>query len=99
MAFQEFTIEGEATLGYFGDKFDDDRQVRIKTIGDSEESVGSRVEQVIAKALNFPNEDEFDEFFKKMDALRQRDLQPADGTPDVVRQGFRLKIEVEMLDE
>ena len=99
MAFQEFTIEGEATLGYFSDKFDDDRQVRIKTVGDSEESIGSRVEQVIAKALNFPNEDEFDEFFQKMEALRQQDLQPADGMPDVVRQGFRLKIEVEMLDE
>ena len=98
MAFEEFVIEGEATLGYFGDQVDD-RHVRIKTDGDSEESLGARVEQTIARALNFPNSDEFDAFFQKMDALRQKDLQPADGTPDVIRDGFKLRIRVEVVEE
>lgn len=95
MAFEEFTIEGEATLGYFGDT--NDKHVRIKTEGDTSESLGERVEQMIAGALNFPNEEEFDQFFKNMDNLRNQGLRPADGVPDLVRQGFRLRIEVETL--
>ena len=89
MSFTKFTIEGAATFGYFGDRVDDDRHVRI---------IGKRVEQVIAQSLDFPNESEFDQFFQHMEALRQQELQPANGIPDVIRDGVRLRITVEVVD-
>ena len=99
MAFTEFTIEGDAVLGYFGDRFDDDRHVRIKDDSEGEDSIGVRIEQLIAKSLNFPNDDEFSAFFEKMEELRQQELQPADGTPDIIREGTRLRISVEVVDD
>lgn len=98
MAFVEFTIEGDAVLGYFGDQHDD-RHVRIKSDEDSDDDVGERVEQIIAKSLDFPNSAEFDEFFNKMEKLREQELQPADGTPDLVRTGTRLRITVEVVED
>ncbi len=99
MAFTQFTIEGDAVLGYFGDRMDDDRHVRIKDDGNGEDSIGARVEQLIAKSLNFPNDAEFSTFFEKMEELRAQELQPADGTPGIIREGTRLRITVEVVED
>ncbi len=99
MAFTNFTIEGDAVLGYFGDRFDDDRHVRIKDDGEGEDSIGVRIEQLIAKSLNFPNDEKFSTFFEKMEKLRSQDLQPADDAPDLIREGTRLRITVEVVED
>ena len=98
MAFTDFTIEGDAILGYFSDQVDD-RHVRIKDDNENEESIGERVEQLIARSLNFPNDAEFDQHFERMAALREQDLQPADGQPDLVREGIRLRITVSVVED
>lgn len=97
MSFTNFTIEGEALLGFFGSELDD-RHVRIKDENDSDESIGTRLEQLIARSLNFPSDPEFEEMGNRMAALRDQDLQPADGSPDIVREGTRLRITVEVVD-
>lgn len=99
MAFTNFTIEGDAVLGYFGDRMDDDRHVRIMDDGEGEDSIGVRIEQMIAKSLNFPNDDEFSAFFERMEELRSQELQPADGHPDITREGTRLRITVEVVED
>lgn len=63
------------------------------------ESIGTRVETLIARSLGFPNDAEFEEMHQRMEALRERDLQPADGTPDVTRENLRLRITVEVVDD
>lgn len=106
MAFTSFTIEGEAVLGYFSDlPAGADRYVRIKDDDDSdaanlgEESIGERVEQTISKSLKFPNDGEFDAFFARVNELREQGLQPADGVPDITREGVRLRITVEVIED
>lgn len=98
MALTNFTIEGDAILGYFSDQVDD-RHVRIKDDNDGDESIGERVEQLIARSLNFPNDEEFEQHFERMQSLRDQELQPADGLPDVVREGTRLRITVSVVEE
>lgn len=100
MAFTSFTVEGEAVLDYFSDQPGGlDRRVRIKddTEGADEEGVG--LEQVIAKSLGFPNEGEFDEFFRRMEAMREQGVQPADGVADITRESVRLRITVEVVED
>ena len=81
---KEFTVEGEATLG----RFDDGNHVRID---------GERIEDLIARQLEFPNDEEWQEMMGRLDKLREDGLAPADGEPDVLREGVRLRIEVEVL--
>lgn len=99
MAFTNFTIEGDAVLGYFADEPSDrDRAVRIKDDSEGEDSIGIRIENLIAKSLNFPNDAEFQSHFEHMEELRQQELQPADGTPDIIREGTRLRVTVEVIE-
>ncbi len=99
MAFTNFTIEGDATLGYFAEEMSDrDRAVRIKDDIEGEDSIGVRIENLIARSLNFPNDDEFQAHFERMEELRQQELQPADGSPDTIREGVRLRITVEVIE-
>jgi len=83
---KEFTVEGEVTLGHFSEE-----GTRI-SIGDE------RIENLIARQLGFPNDDEWDEMYQRMSSLRERGLAPAEGEPDIVREGVRLRIEVEILN-
>lgn len=106
MAFTSFTIEGEAILGYFSDHHSGaDRSVLIKdddasdTTNPGEESIGERIEQTIAKSLKFPNDGEFDDFFQRVNELREKGLQPADGVPDITREGVHLRITVEVVED
>lgn len=108
MAFTNFTIEGDAILGYFSDQpAGADRHVRIKDDDASdtsdeanpgEVSIGDRVEQIIANSLKFPNDGEFDDFFQRVNELREKGLQPADGVADITREGVRLRITVEVVE-
>lgn len=93
MAFTNFTVEGDVELNYFGDQ-KNDRQVIVKE-NDNDNGIG--LEQLIAKSLNFPNSEEFDILFSKLEKLRKQNLQPADGTPDIVRTGTKLRITVEVI--
>lgn len=99
-SFTNFTIEGEAVLDYFGDQPGGlDRRVRIKDDTEGADGEGTSLEQVIAKSLGFPNEREFDEFFRRMEALREQQLQPADGVADISRDSVRLRITVEVVED
>lgn len=97
MAMTSFTVEGEVQLGYLADEESCcDRMVHLKE-DDSEDMI--RIEQLIAKNLNFPNLEEFDVHIQRMEALRQEGLQPLDDhEPDIVREGVRLRISVEVVE-
>ena len=58
----------------------------------------SSLESIIARSLGFPNDDEFQAHYARMDTLRSQELQPADGTPDIVREGVRLRISVAVIE-
>ena len=99
----QFTVEGEVDLAYFTGERDsrhviirpDESDDRPVAVGDS--SAGERLETRIANALNFPNDAEFDAMFKRLEELREKGLQPADGKPDMIREGVKLRITVEVL--
>lgn len=97
MAMTSFTVEGDAVLGYHADApWDRDRVVMIKD-DDSEDAV--RIEQLIAKNLNFPNSDEFDQHSARMQELAGQGLQPMDDeNPDIVRETVRLRVTVEVVE-
>jgi hypothetical protein len=96
MSFKNFTVEGEAILGYHADVMSDrDRGVRVVSDESGEET---SLESLVARSLEFPSEEEFDNHFQRMEELRQQDLQPADGKPDIVREGTRLRISVEVVE-
>ena len=82
--FTEFTIEGDAILGY-------------NDYGSSVTIDGKRVETMIAEAMEFPSSDEFDAMMDRLSDLRRKGLMPAEDEPDITRTGIRLKIEVEVL--
>jgi hypothetical protein len=96
MSFTKFTVEGEAILGYHADVFSDrDRGVRMVSDESGEET---SLEAMIARSLEFPSDNEFDQFHQRMDELRKQDLQPAGDQPDITREGTRLRITVEVID-
>ena len=80
----EFTVEGDVTLG----RFDDGNRVTID---------GERVEDLIARQLGFPSDEEWEAMSERLSSLRADGLAPADGEPDIVREGVRLRIEVEVI--
>jgi hypothetical protein len=82
--FTEFTVEGDAVLGYN----DDGSSVTIN---------GKRVETIIAEALGFPSSDEFDAMINRLSSLRQQGLMPVEDEPDITREGLRLSIEVKVI--
>lgn len=55
------------------------------------------LEEFIARQLEFPNDAEFDGMIARLDDLRSQGLQPADDVPDIVREGVKLRITVEVL--
>lgn len=98
-SFTNFTIEGDAVLGYFGDLPGGlDRRVKIKDDTEGADEEGTSLEHVIAKSLGFPNEREFDEFFRRMETMRNQGVQPADGVADISRESVRLRITVEVVE-
>jgi hypothetical protein len=56
-----------------------------------------RLEAFIVDQLGFPNEAEFDQMHRKLDNLRDKGLRPAEGIPDCVRDGVKLRVTVEVL--
>jgi hypothetical protein len=57
---------------------------------------GENLETKISNEIGFPNDAEFDAFYRKMDELRQQGLRTEEGVPDVTRQ-TNLRITVEVL--
>lgn len=80
-----FTLEGDVELQHNTEEGN-----RVLIDGDS-------LDGVIASNLGFPSEEEWDEMFERMQALREQGLQPLEGEPDIVRQGPRLRISVEVV--
>lgn len=100
---KEMTIEGVVTLAYFtGER--DSKHVLIRdenapTNGPGTEPASQRrLESFVCDMLGFPSEAEFDEMFKRLDQLRQKQLRPAEGTPDGVRENVKLRVTIEVLD-
>lgn len=81
---KEFTVEGDVTLG----RFDEGTRISID---------GERIEDLIARQLDFPNDEEWDAMSNRLMELRDKGLAPAEGEPDIVREGVRLRIEIEVL--
>lgn len=94
----QFVVEGDFTLAYFAD----DANSRHVLLEDDPSSDGlgnhqQSLEMKIADELGFPNEEEFNEIFRKIDELREKGLRPAIGEPDGVREGVKLRITIEVL--
>ena len=99
---KQFVLEGEMTLAYFiGER--DSKHVLIEdedAASDGPETVSTsqrRLESKIADELGFPSNSEFDEMHQQMENLRKKGLRPAEGIPDCVREGTKLRITVEVL--
>lgn len=78
---------GELTLGYTSE--DGARCLRLD---------GVKVSQLIAEALVFPSEEEFDAMFRKLEQMREQGVRPLEGEPDVVREAGRYKISIEKVE-
>ncbi len=100
---KKLVVEGAVTLAYFADQMHSKSVlINTETTGDGlvdsspgccpQESLGTR----IADEIGFPNDAEFDEFYRKMDELRQKGLRTEEGVPDVTRE-VQLRITVEVL--
>ena len=83
---KKFTIEGDAVFGY---STDDGLCVKID---------GDCLPELIGRQLGFPNDDEWEAMYKRLEGLRDQGLMPAEGEPDISREGTRLKITVEVVD-
>lgn len=102
---KQFVLEGEMALAYFiGER--DSKHVLIEdkdaaggpTAGPETISTSQRrLESKIADELGFPSDSEFDEMYRKLDEFRKKGLRPAEGIPDCVREGTKLRITVEVL--
>jgi len=96
---KSFVLEGDFTLAYFVEE-PDSKHVLIAGDGDGDGALVGRPERLetkIANELDFPTDTEFDEIFKKNDALREQGLRPAEGEPDLIRDDVKLRITVEVL--
>ena len=93
----QFTIEGSMTLAYYADQRHSKR-ILIANEGeeDSAFDVNESLETKIANSLNFPDDAEFDEVFRKMEELRKQGLRTEEGVPDGTRE-VQLRITVEVL--
>lgn len=83
---KKFTIEGDASLGY---STEGGRCIRI----DDE-----KLAEIIGQKFEFPNDDEWEAMYQRLEGLREQGLMPADGEPDVERTGMRLRITVEIIE-
>lgn len=103
---KKLVVEGDVTLAYFADQMNGKHVfINPKQENDSHlpvdrpvcddctgESLGTR----IANEIGFPNDAEFDEFYRRIDELRQQGLRTEEGVPDVTRQA-KMRITVEVL--
>ncbi len=88
---ESFVIEGSATLTYCAG--DSERGV-ILTEGGTQKPI----EEAIAEKLNFPDNEEFDQMLQTIrDRRASSDPYPIGNEPDMVRQGVRLRVTVEVL--
>jgi hypothetical protein len=101
-----FQLEGEIALAYDANErygkhvlVDVDGGPGEVPVAGADCGCGERMhlEQYVAQQLGFPNDAEFDAMIKRLDELRNKGLQPADGVPDIVREGVKLRITVEVL--
>jgi hypothetical protein len=100
-----FQLEGEIALSYdASERYG--KHVLVDVDGGPAEAAPQAVcgcdervhlEEYIARQLGFPNDAEFDAMIKRLDELRSKGLQPADDVPDIVREGVKLRITVEVL--
>ncbi|MHC4297945.1 MAG: hypothetical protein ACYS7Y_11630 [Planctomycetota bacterium] len=100
---KKFVVEGDVSLAYFAEE-SDSRHVLLKPEKSNasegalvDSSQGVRLEAKIANELNFPTDAEFDQLYRQLDDMRERGVRPADGVPNVTRDGVRLRITVEVL--
>lgn len=84
----EIEFEGELTLGYFSDS-DVTKCVKLD---------GERVSDLIARTLVFPDDNEFDDMFQRLEQMRQQGVRPAEGEPDIIREVGRYKVSIEKVD-
>jgi hypothetical protein len=102
-----FTVEGPMTLAYFSDELhskrvlinpqdEEDKSHLVSEVPSCDCTEGESLETKIAREIGFPNDAEFDEFYRKMDELRQQGLRTEEGVPDVTRP-VKLRITVEVL--
>jgi hypothetical protein len=95
------------TLAFFSDqrhskrvlidpKEDENRSHREAEVPVCGCEVGENLESKIANVIGFPNVAEFDEFYRKIDELRQQGLRTEEGVP-VVTRPTKLRITVEIL--
>lgn len=87
-----FELEGDITLAYMSDD-PHGKHILIQKDGEP-----VRLEEYIAQQLDFPSNFEFDAMMNRLDQLRGDGLQPAEGEPDITREGVKLRISVEVLD-
>jgi hypothetical protein len=96
-----FTIEGPMTLAYFASEVhakriliteEEESLLDNATVGNRQESLESK----IAEEIGFPDDQEFDEVFMRMEQLRNQGLRTEDGVPDGTR-AINLRITVEVL--
>ena len=98
----KIVIEGDVTLAYFTGHHNP-RQVILNPPPPVDGPVEvddcecQRLESKIATELGFPNESEFDAMFEKLAQLREQGLRPAKGEPDLLREGMKLRITIEVL--
>lgn len=81
-----FTIEGNIELEH-----DTDSGSKVKIDGEC-------LSCIIANNFDFPNENEWDAMFQHLESLREQGMQPLDGEPDVVRQGPKVRVTVELVE-
>jgi hypothetical protein len=98
-------LEGDVTLAYKSSECHGKHVLVQPDTSPDDSPVGGamvgcdslHLEEFIARQLEFPNDAEFDGMIQRLDRLRNQGLQPADDVPDIVREGVKLRITVEVL--
>jgi len=102
MAVKSIVIEGGVTLAYFSAE-DQSRRVLVQLasppqhLNAPDDSDPVRLETYIAQQLDFPNQAEYDAVYKRLEELRQQGLRPAADEPDIIREGQKIRITIEVL--
>lgn len=81
---KQFTVEGEATLCYTTEN------------GPCVSIDDERLVDIISRQLEFPNDEEWNTMYERLDSLREQGLMPAMDEPDIERSGIQLRVTVEV---
>lgn len=100
---KKLVVEGDVTLAYFADQVHGKR-ILLDTEAEAGTATGDCIQECsqesletrISNEIGFPNDAEFDEFYRKINELRQQGLRTEEGVPDVTRQ-MKMRITVEVL--